>query len=936
MKAAFNFETRVLAAFAAAVLVVAGLAFATWKMSQDAVVAARRVSHTHEVLESLDHIKADSLQIELSTQSYQLSGDAAQLAERDAAIAARETTLRRIQALTAANARQQERWMRLREVVDERLAIARRTELLRTTEGLTAASAYVASAPLQETRERLYQLFREMDEEELRLLDEHSAAQQRAGQIVVASGALSALALTALLGATYILIRRQLRATEASRQALAQSEENLSTTLHSIGDAVLATDTQGRITRMNPVAERLTGWPLGQAQGRSIDQVFRIIHEQTRAPAVVPVAQVLATGKTQALANRSVLISRDGHECPVADSAAPIRDVGGRVKGVVLVFRDVTLERQAERTIREHNELLEQGVRDRTAQLEASEKQLHLFIEHSPAAIAMLDRSMRYLKASHRWLTDYRLGEQDIIGRSHYDIFPDIPQRWKDIHRRCLGGAVEKREEDVFPRADGSTDWVRWEVRPWYTDQGDIGGLIMFSEVITERKHAEERITYLAYYDDLTGLPNRMLFKDRLSQAFIEANRKERLVGVMFMDIDHFKDVNDTLGHEVGNVLLQAVAGRLQGCLRPGDTVARFGGDEFAVVLADVGHVDDVVRVAQHVADGFKEPFDILGQELFVTFSIGITLYPFDDGDVDKLLRNADSAMYAAKATGRNGYRFYATAMTERATQHLALQTGLRRALERGEFILHYQPQLDIVSHRIIGVEALVRWQHPQKGLIPPAEFIPVAEESGLIVPLGEWALRTACLQAKAWQEQGVAFVHMAVNLSARQFREKEFSQRVLEILNETGLAPQYLELEITESILVDRLTSVSTILREFKQAGIMISLDDFGTGYSSLSYLKRFPIDKLKIDQSFVREVLTDANDASLVRAIIAMAQALGLKTIAEGVETRDHLDFLRTEGCDEIQGYHIARPLLAEQVTDLILQYNAGHCFGTMKQRV
>ncbi|MDP2440479.1 EAL domain-containing protein [Rhodoferax sp.] len=936
MKAAFNFETRVLAAFAAAVLVVAGLAFATWKMSQDAVVAARRVSHTHEVLESLDHIKADSLQIELSTQSYQLSGDAAQLAERDAAIAARETTLRRIQALTADNARQQERWMRLREVVDARLAISRRTELLRTTEGLAAASAYVASAPLQETRERLYQLFREMDEEELRLLDEHSAVQQRAGQIVVASAALSALALTALLGATYILIRRQLRATEASRQALAQSEENLSTTLHSIGDAVLATDTQGRITRMNPVAERLTGWPLAQAQGRSIDQVFRIIHEQTRAPAVVPVAQVLATGKTQALANRSVLISRDGHECPVADSAAPIRDVRGRVKGVVLVFRDVTLERQAERTIREHNELLEQGVRDRTAQLEASEKQLHLFIEHSPAAIAMLDRSMRYLKASHRWLTDYRLGEQDIIGRSHYDIFPDIPQRWKDIHRRCLGGAVEKREEDVFPRADGSTDWVRWEVRPWYTDQGDIGGLIMFSEVITERKHAEERITYLAYYDDLTGLPNRMLFKDRLSQAFIEANRKERLVGVMFMDIDHFKDVNDTLGHEVGNVLLQAVAGRLQGCLRPGDTVARFGGDEFAVVLADVGHVDDVVRVAQHVADGFKEPFDILGQELFVTFSIGITLYPFDDGDVDKLLRNADSAMYAAKATGRNGYRFYATAMTERATQHLALQTGLRHALERGEFILHYQPQLDIVSHRIIGVEALVRWQHPQKGLIPPAEFIPVAEESGLIVPLGEWALRTACLQAKAWQEQGVAFVHMAVNLSARQFREKEFSQRVLEILNETGLAPQYLELEITESILVDGLASVSTILREFKQAGIMISLDDFGTGYSSLSYLKRFPIDKLKIDQSFVREVLTDANDASLVRAIIAMAQALGLKTIAEGVETRDHLDFLRTEGCDEIQGYHIARPLLAEQVTDLILQYNAEHCSGTMKQSV
>lgn len=298
--------------------------------------------------------------------------------------------------------------------------------------------------------------------------------------------------------------------------------------------------------------------------------------------------------------------------------------------------------------------------------------------------------------------------------------------------------------------------------------------------------------------------------------------------------------------------------------------------------------------------------------------------YPFDDGNIDHLLRNADSAMYAAKTAGRNCYRFYAEDMTVRAMEQLALQAGLRHALEKGEFILHYQPQLDLGSNRIIGVEALVRWQHPEKGMISPAQFIPAAEDSGLIVPLGEWVLRTACLQAKAWHEQGLD-VRMAVNLSARQFREPLFSDRVMEILNETGLDPRQLELEITESILVEGLESVSAVLREFKQTGIMISLDDFGTGYSSLSYLKRFPIDKLKIDQSFVRDLLTDASDANLVKAIIAMSRALGLTVIAEGVETQAHVDSLRAEGCDEIQGYHIARPMPAEKAADLILRYNS-----------
>ena len=499
-------------------------------------------------------------------------------------------------------------------------------------------------------------------------------------------------------------------------------------------------------------------------------------------------------------------------------------------------------------------------------------------------------------------------------------VRPHVAQIWESL----LTGQGGFRSTNENITKDGKIIYCEWYNTQLVATDGRVIGVSSLAQDVTDQKLATERISYLAYHDDLTGLPNRSLFKDRLSQAFIGANQKERIVGIMLMDIDYFKVVNDTLGHAVGDLLLPAVAKRLTGCFRLSDTVARFGGDEFAVVLEDIAHVDEVVHMAQQVVDNFTEPFDILGHELFVTFSLGITLYPFDDGNVENLLRNADSAMYAAKAAGRNCYRFYAAAMTERVTQYLALQTGLRRALDKEEFFLHYQPQLEFESNRITGVEALVRWQDPDNGTISPAQFIPVAEETGLIVPIGEWVLRTACLQAKAWQEQGLPCVRMAVNLSARQFKDPRFPRRVLEILNEIGLAPQYLELEITEGILVDGLESVSAVLQNIKQAGIMISLDDFGTGYSSLSYLKRFPIDKIKIDQSFVHDVLTDLNDASLVRAIIAMARALRLTVIAEGVETQGVCDFLRAEGCDEIQGYHIARPMPAERVADLILQYN------------
>jgi diguanylate cyclase (GGDEF)-like protein/PAS domain S-box-containing protein len=472
--------------------------------------------------------------------------------------------------------------------------------------------------------------------------------------------------------------------------------------------------------------------------------------------------------------------------------------------------------------------------------------------------------------------------------------------------------------ETVHRRKDGSSFAVDVSARVLHLEHGRFVQIILRD--ISKRKATEQRLHYLAYYDDLTGLPNHTLFNDHLCQAMATADRHQKLVGILFMDLDDFKIVNDTLGHESGNTLLRAVASRLKTCFREGDTIARFGGDEFAVVLADMSHVDDASNVAQKIKTTFEPPFDIDGHEIFVTLSIGITLYPFDDNDTIHLLRNADTAMYQAKAMGRGNFQFYSVELTQRAQKRMALETGLRHALERNEFVLHYQPQMDLKTGHMIGVEALIRWMQPGQGMVSPAEFIPVAEESGLIVPIGEWVLRTACAQAKTWQDQGFHQLLMAVNLSSRQFSQGHLVELVKTVLQDTGLLPQYLELEITESILMDESDStVLSALNEFKQMGITLSIDDFGTGYSSLSYLKRFPIDKLKIDQSFVHGITSNPENASLIQAIIAMARSLRLTVIAEGVETEEQYDHLHHHDCDQMQGYFFSRPLPAEQIGDL-----------------
>ena len=436
-------------------------------------------------------------------------------------------------------------------------------------------------------------------------------------------------------------------------------------------------------------------------------------------------------------------------------------------------------------------------------------------------------------------------------------------------------------------------------------------------ENLLQQRTAE--VNWLANFDTVTQLPNRALFEDRLTQAVAIAKATNQSLGVLFISLDQFKKVNDSLGHAPGDTLLREFAERLKSCIGKSDTVARFGSDEFALLRSQIDDTNDVIETIGSLSQVLKFAFDLPGHELFATASVGVSLFPLDGDDCQTLLKNAGAALYKARRSGGANYQFFTADMHELATSRLALESNLRRAIQNEEFLVHYQPRVSVDSLAITGIEALVRWQHPHLGLISPSEFIPLAEDTGLIVPIGEWVLRSACLQGRRWLDQGFAPVRIAVNISARQFHDQDLAQTVIRILDETGLPPNYLELELTESSIMQNAEFAAGMLNRLKSRGINISIDDFGTGFSSLASLKRLPIDALKIDQSFVRDATSDPDDAALVMAIITLAHNLRLKVIAEGVETEDQLRFLQLLRCDEIQGYFFSRPLSAERLVSV-----------------
>ena len=483
---------------------------------------------------------------------------------------------------------------------------------------------------------------------------------------------------------------------------------------------------------------------------------------------------------------------------------------------------------------------------------------------------------------------------------------------------------AKSRKQDIVEGMNaGADDYI---VKPFDPDElkarlrAGKRILDLQAELIAIREALRQQATH----DSLTGLPNRLLFSDRLTQQLAQAKRDDRSLAVLFLDLDRFKNINDTLGHAVGDQLLQKVVERLTRILREVDTVARMGGDEFTIILSDIPSVQGVASIARKVIDVMAEPFALDGREVFVTASIGIGISPSDGADVETLVRNADIAMYRAKERGGNTFQLYTEAFNTLTMERMTLEHGLRMACERGEFVVYYQPRVDIKTDTTLGAEALVRWKHPEIGLVFPDDFIPLAEETGLIVPISEFVLRAACAQNVEWQKAGTPPIDIAVNISARQFQHSDLAEVVERILDETGMDARYLDLELTETTLMRNPDNAVTVLNKLRSTGVRISIDDFGTGYSSLSYLKKFPINTVKIDRSFIRNIVSDPDDAAIAGAMVAMAHGLKLKVVAEGVETLEQLQFLKSLNCDEMQGYFVSRPVPAEEFAQLLLMNN------------
>lgn len=558
---------------------------------------------------------------------------------------------------------------------------------------------------------------------------------------------------------------------------------------------------------------------------------------------------------------------------------------------------------------------------------EAAWRCLQLFVravESSSNGIMMTDavapqHPIIYVNPAFERITGYPAKEA--IGRSaHFLLGEALDQPALDVIRHALRSHDSGQAMVQCCRKDGSSFWNQLSVVPAPDAQGAIGHYVSILDDVSEQVFRDSQVAYLATHDMLTGLANRTLLADRLTQAVTHSARDGSIAAVLLIDLDRFKQVNDSLGHSLGDSLLKAVATRLEGSVREGDTVARIGGDEFVLVLSELARHEDATMLARKLLALLAQPFDLDGRELFVTPSIGISFYPQDASDAPSLLRLADLAMYQVKAGGRNGFNCYAQVMNERAQEEAELEAGLRGALERGELKLYYQPKADLYSGEICGAEALIRWQHPAKGLVLPAHFIPLAEESGIILPIGEWVLREACLQAARWQREGLPALTIAVNLSARQCRQENIVEIVASALGDAGLAPKWLQIEVTESMVMQNLDTAESVLRRLKALGVSLAMDDFGTGYSSLGYLKRFPFDCLKIDRSFVQNITTEPDDALIAIAVIAMAHSLGLYVVAEGVETESQMRYLRQQNCEQLQGYFFSQPLPADGFRDFI----------------
>lgn len=547
-------------------------------------------------------------------------------------------------------------------------------------------------------------------------------------------------------------------------------------------------------------------------------------------------------------------------------------------------------------------------------------RKLTLAVEYGSSMIVITDDRgvIEYCNPMFYKTTGYE--ESEVIGKRPNILKSGLTDEktYKELWRTIKSGNVW-HGEFLDRKKNGDIYWCLQAISPVTDETNKITHFVSINQDISERKDNEKTIKKLAFYDPLTDLPNRVLFKERLEQAQLHSKREKSLFAVMYLDLDRFKNINDSLGHLVGDKLLMEIGKRLKSCLRERDTVARLGGDEFAVIVTELTRVENAGEIAQKIIDTIASPMTLEGHELFITTSVGISTFPNDTDDIEELIKNADKALYQAKDAGRNNYEYFNEKTNLLSLRRVKVEHALRNAISRKELVLHYQPKINLESGQAVGAEALLRWTHPELGEVSPVEFIPIAEETGLIIEIGEWVLKKACEDLNLWKQSQLQ-IPIAINLSARQFREKNLLQRIFDIREKAGISPELLEFEITESMIMDNPEEAIEVLKKFKQQGFKLSIDDFGTGYSSLSHLKRFPLDHLKIDYSFVRDITTDRSDACIVTAIIGLAHNLNLKVIAEGVSTDEQLAFLKRYDCEDVQGFYFSPPVNAEKLSDFL----------------
>lgn len=766
----------ILAGFALLLMLMAGITYVLRQQLNDLIVYQQLVTHTRQVRFELGRTQALLIDSETGQRGFLYTGDPKFLAPYNLAIAQVEPSIEILAQLTADDPRQQARIPALRSLARARLVELGQAISLYSSGHRKEAKALVTAENGGAATSNIRMLIEQMEQEETSEELSHGSSLQASSRTTILSiyltGLIKVLGLIAL--AYYILLQMNRR--EKYLDEIRKREELFRVTLTSIDDAVICVNAEGRITFLNMVAERLTGWQLAEAQELPMDAVFQMLDPATGKTVADPVGEAARQDWPLRLPVNAILVRRDGSPMFIGSSIAPLRDREGKASGAVIAFRDVS-----------------------------------------------------------------------------------------------------------------------------------------------EARELEAQIVHASQHDSLTGLPNRVLLNDRLGQALALARRGMGQAAVLFMDIDGFKHINDSLGHPTGDLLLQSIARRLQECVRAPDTVSRLGGDEFVVVLQGVLRPEDAGITAGRVLKAVSEAHPVDHQQLYVTASIGVSMYPEDGADAETLLKNADTAMYSAKFNGRQCYRFFKPSMSDQAVEERTIEEDLRLALQRNEFSLHYQPTINLRTGSITGAEALLRWTHPRRGMVPPAEFIPVAERTGLIQPIGAWVLREACRQARAWADQGLPITTMTVNVSGVQFRDDKFLEEILSTLGETGMNPGSLDLDLTESVLMQQPEVALAILLSLREKGVRVSVDDFGKGHSSLSSLRMLPLDSLKIDQSFMHQLNDTPGDAAIASAMISMGRSLNLRVVAEGVETAQDMAFLKAHDCDNAQGFFFSRPVPAEEFSKL-----------------